>query len=196
MQLFMQNPNRSFYVREITRKIDEQINSVRRELANLLNIGILTSKSKENRLYYEVDQNYEHYGALRALFAGAALDKATTDATTSTNTDLAEHLKNLGHVDLLVYTGRFTNDEKSGVDVLIVGNVNKTNVNNFVSDLEDEEGFEIRYAVMSGQDFAYRKSVQDRFISLIEESKKNVAHDPEGLLSKVKNKKTSAKKGK
>ena len=35
LQLFFRNPNRAFYVREITRKIDEQINSVRRELANL-----------------------------------------------------------------------------------------------------------------------------------------------------------------
>ena len=33
LELFYSNPNRSFYVREITRKIDEQINSVRRELA-------------------------------------------------------------------------------------------------------------------------------------------------------------------
>ena len=33
LQLFYSNPNRSFYVREITRKIDEQINSVRRELS-------------------------------------------------------------------------------------------------------------------------------------------------------------------
>ncbi|MEK7562001.1 MAG: hypothetical protein AAB541_04030 [Patescibacteria group bacterium] len=42
LSLFYSNPNRSFYVREITRKIDEQINSVRRELANLLSIGIVT----------------------------------------------------------------------------------------------------------------------------------------------------------
>ena len=40
LKLFYSNPNRPFYVREITRKIDEQINSVRRELANLLSIGI------------------------------------------------------------------------------------------------------------------------------------------------------------
>jgi hypothetical protein len=31
LKLFFSNPNRSFYVREITRTIDEQINSVRRE---------------------------------------------------------------------------------------------------------------------------------------------------------------------
>ena len=56
MHLFLNNPNRAFYVREITRKIDEQINSVRRELANMLSIGIIKSDQSNNRLYYEINQ--------------------------------------------------------------------------------------------------------------------------------------------
>ena len=43
MHLFLNNPGKSFYVREITRLIDEQINSVRRELANMLEVGVITS---------------------------------------------------------------------------------------------------------------------------------------------------------
>ena len=57
-------------MREITRKIDEQINSVRRELANLLSIGIINSDTTNNRLYYEVSQNFEHYDALSSIFGG------------------------------------------------------------------------------------------------------------------------------
>ncbi len=71
LRLFFSNPNRSFYVREITRNIEEQINSVRRELANLLSLGLITSDSSNNKLYYEVEQNYEHYDALRAMFSAA-----------------------------------------------------------------------------------------------------------------------------
>src|SRR5206468_11122007 len=70
LQLFYSNPNRSFYVREITRKIDEQINSVRRELANLLSIGIIKSDTNNNRLYYEVNQEYEFYQPLQEIFGG------------------------------------------------------------------------------------------------------------------------------
>src|ERR1700752_2125576 len=70
LQLFYSNPNRSFYVREITRKIDEQINSVRRELSNLLSIGIITSDPTQNRLYYEVNQKYEYYKPLAMVFGG------------------------------------------------------------------------------------------------------------------------------
>src|SRR5476651_1048964 len=70
LQLFLSNPNRSFFVREITRKIDEQINSVRRELANLLSIGIIASDTNNNRLYYEVNQQYDYYEPLVTIFGG------------------------------------------------------------------------------------------------------------------------------
>ena len=74
LHLFLNHPGQSFYVREITRLIDEQINSVRRELANMLEVGVITSDSADNKLYYKVDQRYEFYSALRAIFANEPLD--------------------------------------------------------------------------------------------------------------------------
>ena len=68
LHLFMNNPGRSFYVREITRLIDEQINSVRRELANMLQVGVIISDSSDNKLYYEVNQNYAFYRPLKEIF--------------------------------------------------------------------------------------------------------------------------------
>ena len=194
LQLFMQNPNRAFYVREITRKVDEQINSVRRELANLLNIGILSSRNKDNKVYYEVKQNYEHYNALRALFAGVAVEENTGGIT---NTEMESVLKSLGSVELLAFMGEFTGEKKTGVDLIIVGDVNKTNVNNYVADLEDEEDREIAYAVMTLGEFKYRRDVHDRFITLVDDAKKNVVHDPHSLMSKPKKTTTKrTKKGK
>src|SRR3954466_12220845 len=86
LQLFYSNPNRSFYVREITRKIDEQINSVRRELANLLSIGIIASDTTNNRLYYEVNQEYEYYAPLQLIFGGGVVpaDDAPTAESEAT----------------------------------------------------------------------------------------------------------------
>src|ERR1017187_922093 len=80
LQLFLSNPNRSFYVREITRKIDEQINSVRRELSNLLSIGIITSDTNNNKLYYEVNQKYEYFKPLQTIFGGGVKPLKKTGA--------------------------------------------------------------------------------------------------------------------
>ena len=49
LHLFLNNPGKAFYVREITRLINEQINSVRRELLNMLEVGIITSDSVDNK---------------------------------------------------------------------------------------------------------------------------------------------------
>src|SRR3954462_11254913 len=75
LSLFYNNPGRPYYVREITRKVDEQINSVRRELSNLLAIGIIRSESNNNRLYYEVNQKYQFYAPLRSIFTNIATEE-------------------------------------------------------------------------------------------------------------------------
>jgi hypothetical protein len=185
LQLFYSNPNRSFYVREITRKIDEQINSVRRELANLLSIGIISSDTTNNRLYYEVNQKYEYYEPLSAIFGGKKPSKKTSKAANQPEikeAELPDELKSLGNVDLVVYTGQFTRDERSGIDFMVVGDLNQTKLDKYVSDLEAKEGKEIRYAAMTPDEFEYRRQVNDRFLSEVLASKKQVLADKNNWL--------------
>lgn len=194
LQLFYSNPNRSFYVREITRKIDEQINSVRRELSNLLSIGIISSDDNGNRLYYEVNQSYEYYKPLSQIFGGVV--SATTDE--SSDDTLAE-LKPLGRVDLIIMTGKFTRDEKSGVDLLIVGDINQTQLTKYVAELEAKENKEIDYVSMGTKEFIYRRQINDRFLANVLDSKKQVLVDKDVLEPKqekveAKEKEKEAKK--
>lgn len=188
LQLFYSNPNRSFYVREITRKIDEQINSVRRELANLLNIGIIVSDNTNNRLYYEVNQEFEHYKPLREIFGqqGKTTSKQTSTAKDKTEKGApqsdTDKIKTLGNVELAIFTGQFTRDESSGIDFLIVGDVNQNALNKFVSKLEAHEGKDIRYTHMPAQEFTYRRQINDRFITKVLESKKQVLVDKNNIL--------------
>ena len=188
LQLFYSNPNRSFYVREITRKIDEQINSVRRELANLLNIGIIVSDNTNNRLYYEVNQEFEHYKPLREIFGQQGKTTSKQTSTAKDKTEKGAHqsdtdkIKTLGNVELAIFTGQFTRDESSGIDFLIVGDVNQNALNKFVSKLEAHEGKDIRYTHMPAQEFTYRRQINDRFITKVLESKKQVLVDKNNIL--------------
>ena len=196
LQLFYSNPNRAFYVREITRKIDEQINSVRRELSNLLSIGIITSDATNNRLYYEVNQDYEYYKPLSTVFGGAKAPAAATEtevkaakktgkksetpASAAPKTDVAaEHpmakgFRGLGKVELALLTGQFTRDETSGIDVLVVGDINQAKADKFIAELEQAENKELRYAVLPLDNYRYRVQINDRFISNVLEAKKQV----------------------
>lgn len=195
LQLFMSNPNRSFYVREITRKIDEQINSVRRELANLLSIGIISSDSTNNRLYYEVDQKFEYYNPLAIMFGGKTAKKdspepkasatkkevAVTQSVTTGN-PLVEEFKKAGHLKALILTGQFTRDEMAGVDLLVIGDMNSSKIDNAVTELEASESKQIRYAVFTVDEYKYRHQINDRFISNVLVAKKQVLYDEDNLL--------------
>lgn len=188
LQLFYSNPNRSFYVREITRKIDEQINSVRRELSNLLSIGIIVSDNTNNRLYYEVNQKYEYYAPLQEIFGGGVKKSisrksaSTSVAVGDESTAVASDLKSVGHIDLAVYTGQFTRDESAGVDFFVVGEVNPNALQKYVDELEAKEGKSIRYTVMTLSDFQYRQQINDRFAVAIMNAKKQVLVDLHNLL--------------
>jgi len=175
LNLFYGNANRSFYVREITRKIDEQINSVRRELANLLNIGIIKSENTNNRVYYEVNQDYIYYEPLKTIFGDESVKSVTTNSNdTEENKSLLEALKLIGNIQLAILTGQFTRDETVQVDFLIVGNINNNALDKFIANLEKAENKTIRYNVMSLDEFNYRKTVHDRFVMSVIRSKKQV----------------------
>jgi predicted transcriptional regulator len=182
LQLFYSNPNRSFYVREITRKIDEQINSVRRELSNLLSIGIITSDNTNNKLYYEVNQKYELYEPLQQIF-GKGMKKTKRSTPADEDGDgIVDELKAVGHIDLAVYTGQFTRDDSAGVDFLVVGQVNPNALQKYVDELEKKENKSLRYAVMTLPDFQYRQQIRDRFATSIARAKKQVLVDTYNLL--------------
>jgi hypothetical protein len=181
LQLFYSNPNRSFYVREITRKVDEQINSVRRELSNLLNVGIITSENNNNKLYYELNHGFEHYDAFLSIF-GKATPAAKKAKTKVADTGEADELKALGKVELAFYTGWFTRDESAGIDMLFVGDINSRALDKYIAELEAKEGRDIRYSAMSLADFNYRRQVHDRFISQVLEAKRQIITDKENII--------------
>jgi Fe2+ or Zn2+ uptake regulation protein len=198
LKLFMSNPNRSFYVREITRKVEEQINSVRRELANLLSLGIITSDSTNNKLYYEVDQKHEHYHALRELFTGKrasvapkkgkaaeseAEDQETHKAPVEKPTVDAGVWDKAGNIAGLLYSGVFTRDGNAPVDVMIVGDVPTARAEAAVAALESQEGRELRYAVMELDEWLYRKQVNDKFWLQVVGAKNQVIIDTEGIFN-------------
>lgn len=200
LTLFYQNPNRSFYVREITRKIDEQINSVRRELANLLSIGIISSDTSNNKLYYEVNQSFEHYDSLSEMFGGKTRAKRVKkkdkkdDKTDVDNEAVAieniesitdQHIHNIvraGNVRLLIYTGQFTREEGVNVDIVVVGDMNIPNLEHAVALLEEAEKKELRYCVFTPDDYVYRKQVNDRFLANVLLAKKIVHLDKDNYL--------------
>lgn len=181
LQLFLANPGRSFYVRELTRKIDEQINSVRRELANLQGIGIIKSDSVNNKLYYEVNQGYKHFKALQSIFS---VELPQQDISTASQGDLLKRLQVVGSFDIVITTGILIGYEGADIDLVLVGSSNKQKLEKLMKTVELEEGSPIRYTVIPESEFKYRLDIKDRFISTILHGRHNILADTSGHLKK------------
>ncbi len=179
LHLFLNNPGKAFYVREITRLIDEQINSVRRELSNMLGVGVITSDSADNKLYYEVNQRYEYYVPLRAIFADEQIEPAGSVKASGGWQGL---IKELAGVRVAIAAGVLVKGSASTVDLLLVGDVPSTKLKNVVKQIEKHEGRALNYSVLSYDEFYYRLSVRDKFITEILHGKYSVLLDTDNVL--------------
>ena len=185
LHLFLNNPGQSFYVREITRKIDEQINSVRRELSNMLEVGVITSDSADNKLYYQVNQRYEYYIALRAIFGNGSIEAAATHVAAEGTFD-EQHsstIRNIAGLRLAILSGVLVKGSTSAVDVVLVGNLIPLKVKAAIKAIEKIEGRDINYSVLSYDEFYYRLNIRDKFIVEILKGKHTVIIDKDNVLS-------------
>ena len=184
LHLFLNNPGQSFYVREITRKIDEQINSVRRELANMMEVGIITSDSADNKLYYQVNQRYEYYVPMRAIFGDDLADANIVPALADgLSNEISTTIRTIPGLSLAILSGVLVRGSTSSIDVVLVGVLPPAKVKLAIKVLEKLEGRDINYSVLSYDEFYYRLSVRDRFITEILNGKHSIVVDRDNVLS-------------
>ncbi len=187
LHLFLNNPGKSFYVREITRKIDEQINSVRRELSNMLDVGIIESDSADNKLYYQVNQRYEYFVPMKAIFGDSPTDKKVTETLKKDEVASEKYgalLNEITGLRLAIIAGVLVRGSTASIDILLAGNVASAKVKSVVSEIEKSEGREINYSVLPYDEFYYRLSIHDKFIAEIINGKNNVIIDLDNVINK------------
>ncbi len=153
---FLLNPDKACYVRELTRKLKERINSIRRELDNLSRLGLLEAKTENRKKYYKVNRKFELYEELRSLMLKAGVtpqDKIT------------RQFQCLKGIKLGVLTGMFTQQKIAKTDLLVVGRPNKFKLQKIVEGLEREMGKPVRFAIIDEDEYKYRMNMRDRFLA-------------------------------
>lgn len=178
LKLFFESPEKSFYVREMTRVIDEQINSVRRELLNLESIGIIKNETFDNKVYYSANSKHPYTRPLIDIFNKKVDSSRDKDVHESTWEEYIRPVKKYLHG--LIVTNRLPGQE--GVDLLIIGNDKTKKLTRWAEVVEKKQGKPINYVIMSVDDFTYRKSVKDRFLEDVLEMEISEIIDPEGII--------------
>ncbi|HTW96329.1 MAG TPA: hypothetical protein VMD74_01565 [Candidatus Methylomirabilis sp.] len=185
LKAFLFHPDEQYYIRQLSRDLNLQVNSVRRELENLEDFGLLVSGSPEpgeaivekildrqDKKYFRVNKNFPLFDDVKSLIIKSQILHKD---------DFTKDLLRAGSVKLLVLTGVFVNDFKAPTDVLIVGKINKDRLQKIIRDLEKELGREVNFTILSAAEFKYRRDIADIFLYDLLEKDKIVVIDEIGI---------------
>ncbi len=161
LSTFLLHPEEEYFIRELTRLLHEQINSIRRELENLRRIGLVKARHRNRKKYYRIDTTFPLYPELRSIFSKEI----------QADSPIVAGLKKLDGIKLIVLAGSFVGTE-SKVDLLIIGDIKKEVLEALI--LQDPNLKNVKYSIFSEGDFLYRLSLRDRFIS-------DILNDPRHL---------------
>ncbi len=163
LKTFLLNPDQEYFIRELTRMLDEQINSVRRELNNLKRIGLLKARNRDRKKYFYLDPTFLIYSELTSIFQ-------KDDASGG---EVVKKVSKMGKIDLLVLSGIFIGDESAPIDLFVVGDVDKEKLSHYTSqDLKHDKP--VRFTVLSKSDFLYRLECNDKFVTHLLQDEGNV----------------------
>lgn len=157
MKLFYANTDEMYYVREITREIDEEINAVRRELDRMLGSGMLKSEQRGNRLYYFLNKRYPYHNELLQMVAKSS----------GLGQKIRKLRRKLGKVSFVMFSLKYIKQitpKQGEVDLLVVGDIVLPELSALIEEAEEEIGREINYAVFDEEEFEFRKTRRDPFI--------------------------------
>lgn len=172
LRLFFAEPEKMYFVRELTRILDVQINAIRRELELLQEaeiveevkaVDIVDGETPSTKKYYRLSQSSLVFPELQALLYKEKL---------LNENNFIEELKakNPG-IKMLVLSGHFTDDAKAPTDMLIVGDVRESTLAKLIEQYEHDHRVSFRYTFMKEQEFLDRRHIMDKFLFTLFESK-------------------------
>lgn len=178
LNLFFGNPDKSFYVREITRVIEEQINSVRRELLNLESVGVIKNETYDNKVYYSANPKHPFCKPMIDMFSKKVDSIKDNNVRKSTWDEMVRPVKK--YLKGLIVTNRVPGQD--GVDMVIIGDDRTKKLSRWAEAVEKNQGKPLNYVIFSKDDYLYRKSVRDRFVLDVLEMEISEIIDPEKII--------------
>lgn len=179
LQLFLTSTENLFHVREIVRRVDEEINAVRRELARLEKYGVVASEWRANRRLYRFRKDYKFYPELLGLVI----------KSTGIGEAILKGKQKLGKIKYAMLATRFVRNEISGVedvDVLVVGQIVLPELQAVIADEQAKREREINYSFMDEAEFTFRVRRRDPFIlRVLTQPKIMLIGDESDLLSGI-----------
>ncbi|MDP2943992.1 MAG: hypothetical protein Q8N57_00220 [bacterium] len=168
INLFFLYPDKKYSPPQIAQTLNRPLNSLRREINNLLKTGVIREAKPETgdpKKYFSVNPDFILFPEVSALCA-------KTQILFSQN--FIVKLQKICQPKLLILAGFFVNCPDAKTDLLLVGVVRRAAFLKLIKELEKELGREINFTILKEREYRYRREVMDIFLYNILEGKKLV----------------------
>ncbi|OWK27305.1 MAG: hypothetical protein US76_00095 [Parcubacteria group bacterium GW2011_GWA2_38_13b] len=169
LKLFLRNDGIFFSIDDIASKIHISARYARKEVEKLNDINFLKTKTVKIKvrcglkkikvkkaIAYSVNSDFTFYPELKNL---------VFKSSPASEDNLRIGIQKIGKIKLVILAGLFINSESSRIDLVMVGDgINQKKLERFLGNLEAEVGKDIKYVVLTTEEFNYRLSMFDRFL--------------------------------
>jgi hypothetical protein len=158
--------NEGFHMRAIARDLEEQINSVKREMDNLEVLGILKYRDELRKKIFSVNPNFYLVREFQDIFLKTynpleAVKKFFKTQNLLEVIIVNESLKN-----------KLTEDGKAILDIFMIGELDRDAFNEFLGQAFFNK--KVKYAIISTEDFFNRINYGDKLIKNILKESGNI----------------------
>jgi uncharacterized protein len=161
LALFYVQPERSFYLRQVTRTLGIGQGAVERELARLVEAGLLVRTRVGSQVHYQANAASPIFGELKALMVKTA---GVADVLREALAGLAEEI-----AVAFVYGSLARGEGKanSDVDVMIIGDVSFGEVVSALQSAQKTIGREVNPSVYSEREFRAKLQARHHFLTSV-----------------------------
>ena len=148
--------NEWFHMRAIARELDEQINSIKRELDNLTEIWLLKYKEEAKKKIFFLNTNFLLFREFKDIFIKTynPIDKVKKFLTSQKTLELAIANESLKY--------KMTDNWKTILDIFLIWEIDKNLFNEFLWITFFNK--KIKYAIITKDDFYNRLNYWDKLI--------------------------------
>jgi hypothetical protein len=172
MRYFLSHKEESVTLENVPQIVKMSKQSVSKEISFLKKLGFLQEMIIEE--FYETESVDKKVMRSKKL-PGVSLNKdynyneslavLLLDFRFIDRREVTENFKPHGKIKLLILGGIFTGEEKSKLDILVVGDsLDKVGIEKAIKNIEAEMGTELAYAAFETDEYQYRLTMYDRFL--------------------------------
>lgn len=178
LRLFLLSPDKVFTADETAKVLKIPKAASGKEVRFLLNIGFLKKASRRDLVSVKTGKKIrtakirvEGFMLSPTFPFILALRSLLVTASPVSREQMLQFFKSKGKIKLVALGGIFSDDlmdgfpsDDSRLDLVVVGELKKTKVENFIKNLESEIGKELNWTLLSSLEFDHRMGMHDKLL--------------------------------